>query len=113
MESSDRPPKLLDRVRTAIRTRHYSRRTEDAYTHWIRAYIVFHGKAHPASLGAAEVSAFVSWLAEQRRVSPSKQNQALSAVLCGAGGSSGGDCQTSRTAYAAALLCDASAGVRV
>ncbi len=49
--------------------------------HWIRAYIVFHGKRHPASLGAAEVSAFVSWLAEARRVSASTQNQALSAVL--------------------------------
>jgi integron integrase len=61
--------------------RHYSRRTEDAYTHWIRAYIMFHGKTHPASLGAAEVSAFVSWLAEHRQVSASTQNQALSAVL--------------------------------
>lgn len=81
MESSNSQPKLLDRVRTAIRMRHYSRRTEEAYTHWIRAYIVFHGKTHPAALGAAEVSAFVSWLAEQRRVSASTQNQALSAVL--------------------------------
>jgi integron integrase len=61
--------------------RHYSRRTEDAYTHWIRAYVMFHGKTHPASLGAAEVSAFVSWLAEHRQVSASTQNQALSAVL--------------------------------
>jgi integron integrase len=61
--------------------RHYSRRTEDAYTHWIRAYIIFHGKTHPASLGGADVSAFVSWLAEHRRVSASTQNQALSAVL--------------------------------
>jgi integron integrase len=81
VESSDRQPKLLDRVRTAIRTRHYSRRTEDAYTHWIRTYIVFSNKTHPASLGAADVSAFVSWLAERRRVSASTQNQALSAVL--------------------------------
>jgi integron integrase len=61
--------------------RHYSRRTEDAYTPWIRAYVMFHGKTHPASLGAAEVSAFVSWLAEHRQVSASTQNQALSAVL--------------------------------
>ena len=81
MEPAVRPPKLLERVRTAIRTRHYSRRTEDAYTHWIRAYIVFHGRRHPESLGAAEVLAFVSWLAETRRVSASTQNQALSAVL--------------------------------
>jgi site-specific recombinase XerD len=81
VELAARQPKLLDRVRTAIRTRHCSRRTEDAYAHWIRAYIVFHGKRHPESLGAAEVSAFVSWLAETRRVSASTQNQALSAVL--------------------------------
>jgi integron integrase len=81
MEPAVRQPKLLDRVRSAIRTRHYSRRTEDAYAHWIRAYIVFHGKRHPESLGAGEVSAFVSWLAEARRVSASTQNQALSAVL--------------------------------
>jgi integron integrase len=72
---------LLDRVRTAIRMRHYSRRTEEAYAHWIRAYIVFHGKRHPTLLGAAEVSAFVSWLAEERRVSASTQNQALSALV--------------------------------
>ena len=44
--------KLLDRVREAIRTRHYSRRTEDVYVHWIRRYIVFHGKAHPSGMGA-------------------------------------------------------------
>lgn len=81
MESRDRQPKLLEQVRTAIRTRHYSRRTEDAYAHWIRAYIIFSGKKHPASLGAADVSAFVSWLADARRVSASTQNQALSAVL--------------------------------
>ena len=81
MESSARQPKLLDRVRQAVRVRHYSRRTEVAYVHWIKTYIVFHGKVHPASLGAAHVSAFVSWLAEHRRVSASTQNQALSAVL--------------------------------
>jgi hypothetical protein len=44
---ADRPPKLLERVRAAMRARHYSRRTEDAYVHWIRRYIVFHGKRHP------------------------------------------------------------------
>ena len=53
------PPKLLDRVRSAIRTRHYSLRTEEAYVAWIRRFIVFHGKRHPRDLGAAEVSAFV------------------------------------------------------
>ena len=75
------PPKLLDRVREAIRTRHYSRRTEEAYVHWIRKYIVFHGKKRPASMGAVEVSAFLTWLAVERQVSASTQNQALSALL--------------------------------
>lgn len=76
-----RQPKLLERVRTAIRTRHMSRRTEEAYVAWIRRYILFHGKRHPETLGAAEVTAFLSSLAEQRRVSASTQNQALSALL--------------------------------
>ena len=79
MES--RSPKLLDRVRDAIRTRHYSRRTEAAYVTWIRRHIVFHDKRHPSDLGAAHISAFLSWLATQRHVSASTQNQALSAVL--------------------------------
>jgi len=76
-----RPPKLLDRVRSALRTRHMSRRTEEAYVSWIRRYIVFHGKRHPETLGAQEVTAFLSSLAEQRGVSASTQNQALSALL--------------------------------
>jgi integron integrase len=76
----DQPPKLLDRVRQAIRLRHYSRRTEQAYVAWIRRFIVFHGKRHPRELGEREVTAFVSSLAE-RAVSASTQNQALSAIL--------------------------------
>jgi integron integrase len=75
------PQKLLDRVRNAIRTRHYSRRTEEAYVHWIRRYIVFHKKAHPSAMGAVEISAFLTWLAVDRHVSASTQNQALSALL--------------------------------
>ena len=75
------PPKLLDRVRDAIRTRHYSRRTEEAYVYWIRRYIDFHGKAHPSTMGAPEVAAFLTWLAVRQRVSASTQNQALSALL--------------------------------
>jgi len=73
--------KLLDRVRQAIRTRHYSRRTEDAYVYWIRRFIVFHKKTHPSVMGAPEVAAFLTWLAVHERVSASTQNQALSAVL--------------------------------
>ena len=75
------PPKLLDRVRAAVRTRHYSRRTEEAYAAWIRRYIVFHGTTHPAQMGAAEISRFLTWLAVERGVSASTQNQALSALL--------------------------------
>jgi integron integrase len=74
-------PRLLDRVREAIRTCHYSRRTEKAYVHWIKRYIFFHGKRHPAEMGAAEVATFLTFLAVQGRVAASTQNQALSALL--------------------------------
>jgi integron integrase len=74
-------PKLLDRVREAIRVRHYSRRTEDAYVQWIRRYILFHGKVHPSTMGAQEIEAFLSSLAVERHVSASTQNQAFSAIL--------------------------------
>src|SRR5437867_7203600 len=53
-------PRLLDRVRDALRARHFSRRTEEAYVAWIRRYIFFHGKRHPAELGGPEVSRFRS-----------------------------------------------------
>src|SRR5881396_3334782 len=74
-------PRLLDRVRDAIRARHYSRRTEDAYVGWIRRYIFFHGKRHPIEMGAAEVTRFLSSLAVEGKVAASTQNQALSALL--------------------------------
>ena len=74
-------PRLLDRVRHAIETRHYSRRPEKAYVHWIKRYIFFHGKRHPAEMGAAEVAAFLTSLAVQGKVAASTQNQALSALL--------------------------------
>ena len=79
--ATSRPRKLLDRVREAIRARHYSRRTEVAYVGWIRRYIVFHDKAHPSTLGAPDISAFLTWLATDRNVSASTQNQALAALL--------------------------------
>src|SRR6267142_1140456 len=56
--ATSRAPKLVHRVRAAIRVRHYSRRTEEAYIHWIRRYIVFSGKRHPSELGGGEVTAF-------------------------------------------------------
>jgi integron integrase len=71
----------MEQVRTEIRARHYSRRTEDAYVHWIRRFIVFHGRRHPRELGASEISAFVTSLAIEHHVAASTQNQALSAVL--------------------------------
>ena len=74
-------PRLLDRVRDALRARHYSRRTEDAYVAWIRRYIIFHGKRHPAEMGGAEVTRFLSSLAVEGQVAASTQNQALSALL--------------------------------
>jgi integron integrase len=76
-----RPPRLLDRVRQALRARHYSRRTEESYVAWIRRYIVFHGKRHPIELGPPEVTRFLTWLAVDRRVAASTQNQALGALL--------------------------------
>ena len=77
----ERPRRLLDQVRDAVRVRHYSYRTEQAYVAWIKRFILFHGKRHPAEMGPAEVSAFLSALATERGVSASTQNQALAALL--------------------------------
>ena len=74
-------PRLLDRKREAIRARHYSLRTEEAYVAWIRRYILFHRKRHPAEMGEREINAFLSSLAVHGRVAASTQNQALSALL--------------------------------
>jgi integron integrase len=76
-----RPPKLLEQMREALRLRHYSLRTEEAYTDWARRFILFHGKRHPKGMGAAEVQAFLSHLAVERGVSASTQNQAKAALL--------------------------------
>jgi len=74
-------PKLLERLRIHLRTRHYSIRTEQAYIDWARRFIVYHGKRHPQEMGAAEVEAFLSHLAVDRQVSASTQNQAKAALL--------------------------------
>ena len=79
--SPSRPPRLFDRVREAARVRHYSRRTERAYLAWIRRFIFFHGKRHPAEMGAPEITKFLSSLAVEGNVAASTQNQALSALL--------------------------------
>lgn len=79
--ANERPPRLLAQLSAALRTRHYSRRTEKAYVHWVRRFVLFHGKRHPRRLGEAEVSAFLSALATDQRVAASTQNQALAAIL--------------------------------
>ena len=79
--SGSSPPRLLDRVRAEVRVRHYSLRTEQAYVDWIRRFILFHGKRHPAAMGEAEIQAFLTHLAVDKSVAASTQNQALSALL--------------------------------
>lgn len=74
-------PRLLDRVREQLRLRHYSYRTEQQYVQWVRRFVLFHGRRHPAAMGGPEVEAFLSHLATVRRVSASTQNQALAALL--------------------------------
>ena len=75
------PPSLLEQVAAELRTRHCSPRTEEAYLHWIRRFLVFHCLRHPRSMGAAEVTAFLSHLAVAGRVAAATQNQALAALL--------------------------------
>jgi integron integrase len=72
---------LLESVRSAVRRRNYSHRTEEAYLAWIRRFIVYHGKRHPANMGELEVREFLNHLAVERDVSASTQNQAMSALL--------------------------------
>jgi integrase len=81
LESGQGKRKLLDRVREAIRFKHYSLRTEQAYVDWIKRFILFHGKRHPESMGAEEVRTFLTDLAVNQNVAASTQNQAFSALL--------------------------------
>ena len=74
-------PRLMERVRAAVRLRHFSRRTEKAYAGWIRRYTLFHGRRHPVEMGGEQVTRFLSHLAVEGKVSASTQNQALSALL--------------------------------
>ena len=73
--------KLLDIVREKILLRHYSLKTEKAYIGWIKRYILFHDKKHPVEMGKKEIESFLTWLAVERNVSPSTQNQAFNALL--------------------------------
>ena len=74
-------PKLLEEVRLALRARHYSLRTEESYTHWIKRFILFHNKRHPRELREKEVNRFLTHLAVNEKVAASPQNQALCAIL--------------------------------
>ena len=74
-------PKLLDLVRETLRLKHYALRTEEAYVHWIRRFILFHNKRHPREMGMPEIRAFLAHLATEEHVAASTQTQALSALL--------------------------------
>jgi integron integrase len=76
-----KPRKLLAQLRAALRVRHYSPRTEEAYVAWTRRFVLFHDRQHPATLGLAAVRTFLTDLAVTRRVSASTQSQALAALL--------------------------------
>ena len=81
MSNEQRRSPFLEQVRNAIRVRHYSIRTEEAYLGWVKRFILFHGKRHPRDMGEAEVGAFLTHLAVQGRVAAATQNQALNALV--------------------------------
>lgn len=78
---SGHKPKLLDCLRESLRSRHYSKRTEQTYCHWVKRYIFFHKVRHPKEMAEPEINAFLTHLAVKEKVSASTQNQALSALL--------------------------------
>lgn len=77
----ERRSRLMDQVRDALRGRHYSRRTEQAYRRWIKRFVYFHKIRHPNEMGEREINAFLTHLALKEKVSSSTQNQALAALL--------------------------------
>ena len=78
---TQRPPRLLNQLRHALRSRHYSGRTEESYCRWVKRFVFFHKMRHPVEMGEAEINNFLTHLALKGRVSSSTQNQALCAVL--------------------------------
>ena len=82
---SEPKPRLLELVRSRIRVKHYSIRTETAYVDWIKRFILFHRKRYPLEMGAPEAEAFLTSLAVDRNVAASTQNQALAAMLLRSG----------------------------
>ncbi len=81
LSGSNNKPKLLDQVRAHLRVNHYSKKTEEAYTNWIKQYILFNNKTHPEKLGAEEIRIYLNYLAVNKKVSASTQNQALQGIL--------------------------------
>ena len=81
VDSTIKEPRLLDKLRSKIQLKGYSRATEKNYSYWVKCYILFHGKHHPADMGRTEIEAFLSHLASHQLASASTQNQALSALL--------------------------------
>ena len=79
--SVDPKSKLLDHMRDIIRLKHLSYRTEEAYLSWVKRFIVFHDKRHPATMGAAEIQAYLTHLAVEQHLAGSTLNVALSAIL--------------------------------
>lgn len=80
-QTSGLRPKLLDQVRIALRSNHYSPKTEESYVSWIRKFILYNNKTHPMKLGKEDIQRYVSHLAIERNVSSSTQNQALQGIL--------------------------------
>lgn len=80
-QAPDQKVKLLDQVRISLRASHYSRKTEESYTGWIKQFIIYNGKRHPEELGKEEIQKFLNYLAIERHVSSSTQNQALQGIL--------------------------------
>ena len=74
-------PRLLPQLRSKLRLGHYSQRTEQAYAGWVVRFVRFHGLRHPRDMGEREVTAFLTWLAEERRVAAATQVQAQAALL--------------------------------
>jgi len=72
---------LLDQVREVIRRKHYSCKTEKSYVAWIKRFILFHGKRHPREMGKTEIEAYLTYLAQDRKVAAATQNQAFNAIL--------------------------------
>jgi len=80
-QKTTQQPRLMDRVRESMRVTHYALSTERSYCHWIKRFIIHHGKRHPSEMGAAEVEQFLTHLATRENVSAGTQNQAMHSIL--------------------------------